>query len=74
MLDFGMCSTGISGLNWKSTTEAIVARESVSVLGLRDLFEVATGEFGFPSHDNLQARGHLIVFGCVFSVDLTRYE
>jgi len=49
-----------------------VARKvCMAVLGSRDLFEVAMREFDFPSHDNLQVRGHPIVFGYVFSVDLT---
>jgi len=46
----------------------------VVILGSRDLLEVATGEFGFLSRDNLQVCGHPIVLGCVFSVDLTYYE
>jgi len=46
----------------------------MAILGPRDLVEVASGEFGFPSHDNLQVRDRLIIFGCVFSVDLTHYE
>ena len=44
------------------------------VHGSRDLFEITTGEFNFPSHDNLQVRDHPIVFSSVFSVDLVDYE
>ena len=46
----------------------------MAVLGYQDLLEVATGEFDFPSHDNFQVRNHLIVFGYIFSLNLTHYE
>jgi len=45
----------------------------VAVLKSQNLLEVATREFGFSSDDNLQVRDHLIVFGCVFSIDMTDY-
>ena len=43
----------------------------MAILGSWDVFEVALGEFRFSSHDNLQIRGHPIIFGYVFSIDLT---
>ena len=43
------------------------------VLRFRDLLEIAMVEFGFPSHDDFQVCDHSIVFGCVFSFDLTHY-
>jgi len=46
----------------------------MAVLRFWDLFEVVVGEIGFPSHENLQIHGHLIAFGCIFSVDLAYYE
>jgi len=46
----------------------------VTVLGSWDLFEVATGEFSLPTCDNLQVCGHPIIFGSVFSIDLTHYK
>jgi len=46
----------------------------VVVLRSRDLNEVPTREFRFLSGDDLQVRGHPIIFGCVFSVDFAHYE
>ena len=46
----------------------------MAILRSRDLFEVTMGEFRFSSSNDLQACDHSIIFGCVFSVDLTHYE
>jgi len=46
----------------------------VVVLGSRDLNEVATREFEFPSSNDLKIRDHPIVFSRVFSVNLAHYE
>ena len=42
----------------------------MAILRFWDLFEVATREFAFPTHDNLQVCDHPIVFSCVFSINL----
>jgi len=46
----------------------------VAILGSWDLNEVAIGEFGFSSGNDLRVLSYPIVFGCVFSVNLAHYE
>jgi len=75
MLGFKMCSTGNLVLELEVDDRG-EHRQGVWVVVFRsrDLFEVAMGEFGLSSCDNLQVCGRSIIFGIVFSIDLTYYE